>query len=522
MEAKWPFILITFGLFALLGYMIARLERTAVMNDWEKRRCDLPIMTAAFFFKPEDDMRTKADFASDNFSFCMKSYVDRFINFFAEPINSVLQKQINTSVDAANGLNMVRKLVSTMFGAFTKLLDSFFKKFTGSVFEMKRMMEYFKMAFNRLNGIVTSMIYTGLSVFRGIVNFILFIIKVVMIICGIMLIIIIILFFILFPVMPIILATLAAIVTGVLVFSGLLSSQIANEAEGQRKGFCFSEDTVIMMKDGSYKKVQDVKIGDELGEDCGRVTAVVQMDGTHVTLYDLDGTYVSESHLVQGKDKKWRSVSDDKRAKLSDKKSPIVYCFNTTSNNIPIRGETSTILYRDWEELGNDDVRGQFLWNYLILSELNRYKDYDAWKKDVMSECEVALMGKNTKVKTSKGWKRISEISFRGGTVLNRHGKEQGVRGVIYGEVENAEYGSTDAWHTALYEERDGVWMKGNSTVIEGAGNIIGMSLITDDGEFIIWDEVTKKEVIVRDFTEIGYQSIHETYPFIAARLSGY
>ena len=48
------------------------------------------------------------------------------------------------------------------------------------------------------------------------------------------------------------------------------------------------------------------------------------------------------------------------------------------------------------------------------------------------------------------------------------------------------------------------------------------MSLITDDGEFIIWDDVTKKEVLVRDFTEIGYQSIHETYPFISARLSGY
>lgn len=522
MEAKWPFILITFGLFALLGYTIARLERTSVMNDWENRRCELPIMTAAFFFKPDDDMRTKADYASDNFNFCMKSYVDRFINFFAEPINAVLNTQLNTSVDATNGLNMVRQLATSMFGAFTKMIDSFFKKFTGSVFEMQRIIEYFKIAFLRLNGIVTSMIYTGLSTFRGIINFILFIIKVVMIICGIMLIIIIILFFILFPVMPLILATLAAVVTGVLVFSGLLSSQLASEAESQRSGFCFSEDTVVMMKNGSYKHVQDVTIGDELGEHCGKVTAVVKMDGTHVSLYNLDGTYVSESHLVQGTDKVWRSVSSDNRAKPSDKKSPIVYCFNTTSNNIPIIGTTSPILYRDWEELGNEDVKGQFLWNYLILSELNRYTNYNEWKKDIASNCDVALLGKNVKVKTANGWKPISTISFRGGTVLNRHGKEQGVRGVIHGEVENAESGTTDAWHTELYEEQNGVWKKGNSTVIHGAENIVGMSLITDDGEFIIWDEVTKKEVIIRDFTEVGYKKIHETYPFIAARLSGY
>jgi hypothetical protein len=211
----------------------------------------------------------------------------------------------------------------------------------------------------------------------------------------------------------------------------------------------------------------------------------------------------------------------DKRATPCDKKSAIIYCFNTTSNNIPIRGKTSTILYRDWEELDNDDVQGQFLWNYLILSELNRYRDYHKWRKDVKYDCEVALLGKKVKVKTKQGWKYISEISFQGGTVLNRYGKEQGVRGVVYGEIEKAKYG-TETWHTELYEDQDGIWVKGNSTILHGAENIQGMSLITDDGEFIIWDDETKKEVMIRDFTEIGYQTIHETYPFISARLSGY
>ena len=69
MEAKWPFILITFALFLGLGYMIAGLERTSVINDWKNRRCELPIMTAAFFFKPDDDVRSSSDFASDNFNF---------------------------------------------------------------------------------------------------------------------------------------------------------------------------------------------------------------------------------------------------------------------------------------------------------------------------------------------------------------------------------------------------------------------------------------------------------------------
>ena len=45
------------------------------------------------------------------------------------------------------------------------------------------------------------------------------------------------------------------------------------------------------------------------------------------------------------------------------------------------------------------------------------------------------------------------------------------------------------------------------------------MTIITESGEFIIWDEIEKKERVVRDFTEVGYKTIHETYPFVASRL---
>jgi hypothetical protein len=524
MEAKWPFMLITLGLLILLGFTIGQLERSTVMNDWENRRCDLPIMTAAFFFKPDTDTRTTSTFAGDNFSFCMKSYVDNFINLFSEPIAKILGTQVDVSMSAANAVNMVRNIAQNMYNAFMKYISSYFKKFSSSVFEMNRILQYLKMAMERVNGIVTSMIFTGLTVFRGIINFILYVIRVVMIICGIMLIIIIILFFILFPIMPIILATLGTIITGVLILSGVISGTIASEAEGQRKGFCFSEDTQILVKeDGKEirKRVQDIKVGDELGGGYGNVTAVVQMDGTHVELYYLDGVYVSESHLVQGIDKVWKAVSSDERALPSDKKSAIVYCFNTTSNIIPVCGITVTTLYRDWEEISNQDEKGQYMWNYMVLCMLNKYENYQKWKKDVKQECDVAVMGKGVKVKTGEGWVRLSEIPFPGGTVLDRNGKEQGVRGVIHAEVENVQYGGTDIWHTELYEEREGVWMKGDRTILYGEEMMEGMTLITDDGEFTIWDEELQKEVIVRDFTEVGYQSIHETYSFVAARLSG-
>jgi hypothetical protein len=34
---------------------------------------------AAMFFKPDSDPRTSGDFAKDNFDFCMKTYIDKFM-----------------------------------------------------------------------------------------------------------------------------------------------------------------------------------------------------------------------------------------------------------------------------------------------------------------------------------------------------------------------------------------------------------------------------------------------------------
>jgi hypothetical protein len=80
-------------------------------------------------------------------------------------------------------------------------------------------------------------------------------------------------------------------------------------------------------------------------------------------------------------------------------------------------------------------------------------------------------------------------------------------------------------WNTELYEEHDGVWIKGTTTGLKPTTGhkdhtaLQGIHLITETGEWILWDEKEKKEKIIRDFTEVGYDSIHNTYPFVSSRL---
>lgn len=545
MDATWPFVVLTLGLLIGLCLTIASLERTGVMNRWSDRRCDLAVMVAASFFKPESDPRTSSQFAGDNFEFCMKSYVDRFIELFSAPINAVLGKQENLANGASGMMNSLRNIAHTLYTTFATYMDGYFKKFKTSVFEMSRMVQYLKMAMNRINGIIMSMVYSGITLFRGMVNAVQFIIKIILFICVLMLIIIIILFFILFPVMPIIMTTLGAIIITVTAMAGVMSGSIAADAEDKKRGFCFSGDTLLSVRrHGVYCPIPiaEIRIGDEIeDETCTgtRVTAIIQMDGEGVPLYDLEGVIVSESHLVKGTDHIWKVVGVDERAKKTEKRARVLYCLNTSTRIIPVRATNGSFLsFRDWEEIAENDATGQYYWNYLILSLLNRKDTYSQWKESVRMPTDIPLVAPERLVKTRTGFRPImsvlqeqhdesleSRVCF--GKVLDRHGKEQRILGVIHAEVEEHELDLHDPyhtqWNTELYEERHGIWIKGAVSGLKPTTgiqkNLQGIHLITETGEWILWDDIEKKEKIIRDFTEVGYDAIHETYPFVSSRL---
>ena len=543
MDATWPFVVLTLGLFVGLCLTIASMERTGVMNQWTDRRCDLAVMVAAPFFTPDTDPRTPTKFATDNFEFCMKTYVDRFMELFSAPLNAVLGKQVNLAGSASGMMNSIRNIAQTIYNTFASYMEGYFKKFKASVFEMSRIVQYLKMAVDRMNGIVMSIVYTGITMFRGMVNAIQFIIKIILFICVIMLIIIIILFFILFPVMPIIMTTLGAIIITVVAMASVMSGSLAADAEDKKKGFCLSGDTLVSVwREEVVQRIpiKDVRVGDELGGADGRtrVTAVIHMDGEGVELYDLLGVTISESHLVKGTDGVWKSVGQDERAIKTEKRERILYCFNTTTRIIPVRGSDGSLLsFRDWEEIEDDDEAGQYGWNELVLSLLNRGRVASQSNDDARMPTDIPLVAPERLVKTRVGFVPVSafttpqedadhRVSF--GSVLDRHGKEQRVLGFIRGEVEEYELDGDHLWNTELYEENDGVWIKGTTTGLKsttghkghkGHKGLQGIHLITETGEWILWDEKEKKEKIIRDFTEVGYDSIHNTYPFVSSRL---
>jgi hypothetical protein len=514
MNAKWPFIVITITLLMLFGYMIARLDRATIMANWTDRRCDIPVMFAGFFFKPEEDPRSTSDFAGDNFSFCMKSYVDSFLAIMLAPVNALFSKHVSIAGGITDVMTLVRTIAQKMYSSFASYLDQYFRRFNATVFEISRVMQYVRMAMKRMSGIMMSMIYAGISIFNGIINSIQFIIRVVLIVCTILLILIIILFFILFPVIPIILATLGTIVATVLILTGIMDASIAEAANSKKGGFCFAASTQMnVMRNGQWIEIpmKDVKVGDEIKG--GRITATIEMNGTDVTLYQIGSVFISGSHLIRGIDSHWRSVDMDERAVKTNVISDRVYCFNTTSNIIEVDGYE----FRDWEEIANDDEKGQIIWNYTVSTMINKGAPFIKWRDNLKNYVNMALVAPEVRIKTASGFVPIQTLTI-GDTIMDAKGEQQRIYGIIWGEVEGDKtFG--DQWITELYEWTEGVWIKGRASLYPGVDRMEGVSLITENGECIIWDSIQKKEKRIRDFTEVGYKSLYKTYAYVDARL---
>lgn len=526
-------MLIAFGLIFVLGLTIAKLEKTTVMNNWTNRRCDIPVMAAASFFKPDSDPRSSGEFAKDNFDFCMKTYVDKFTTLFMGPVQALFSKQVNIASSGMEGVNTLRGIAGTLYDTLLSFLEPYFRKFMASVYQMSRVVQHIHMAVKRVNAMMMAMLYSGITMFRGMLNTIQFVIKVVLIICGIMLAIMIILIFVLFPFIPMILSVLGAIVATVLSLVMVVGSEIggiADTANSDKSGFCFAKNTLVPIIRNKQKisvKVEDIKIGDKLAHNCGNVTAVIIMNGNNVQLFNINNIIVSGSHLVLGTDNIWKSVASDERAIPVKHTSELLYCFNTTTHRIPIVSTNninnidSIILFRDWEEIDDDDYKGQWLWNYNILNTLNKSTNYSKWKDGLQPGITLPLMGANMLIKTTQGFVPISSLNITKSTIVNKDGTEERVLGVICSEVENVSIKTHNnaKWHTELYELHNNIWKKGFSSIKSGNISTKGYSIITESGEFIILDETTQKEKVVRDFTDIGYKRIHETYPLVASRL---
>jgi len=114
---------------------------------------------------------------------------------------------------------------------------------------------------------------------------------------------------------------------------------------------CFDKNTLILMNDGSQKKIIHIEVGDILSDN-NVVTSKIKVTSKGSTMYSLNGVIVSDSHIVNY-ETKWIPVSQHPLAlKYDSYNEEYLYCLNTTEKIIKI----NNLIFTDWDEIYDDSL----------------------------------------------------------------------------------------------------------------------------------------------------------------------
>jgi len=172
----------------------------------------------------------------------------------------------------------------------------------------------------------------------------------------------------------------------------------------------------------------------------------------------------------------------------------------------------STVLFRDWEELDEEDTIGQEAWDRVVSKILGGVSDATPDAKDTF-----CLMDERNTVITETGVKALHEVVL-GDKLQLTYNRYTTVIGLVEGYVTGT---ATNGWMSACIEkvyEPTATPYRRVTTVKEGQQALKGRHLITDCGEFVV--NVNGQTLRVRDFTEVGADLIHLTYPLVAKSLN--
>lgn len=483
---------IVFGLVAGLGIIFAMSDRQSVMANWDSQRCGLPVIVAANMYKPANDQRSDFEFAQENFEFCVQQMIKDVFAVALAPFLTLVQSQMSAASVVQEVQNTMRSMLGNFQRVFSDLIDGVFQRFMAVGFQIRMVYTEFLAAMQKAFAIAASSVFMGISMVVGIENSYKFITKVVLIILGILVGLVIILFLVLIPVLPVIFTTIT-----VLAAAGLGSVDAG--------AFCFAPRTPIQLQNGTYTEIGSLHVGDIL-HDGTKVEGILCVSGKGAPLYQLSGIQVSGDHLVWYDTlKEWILVSEHPLSRPIVKREEVLICLNTDRHTIPVGSH----LFRDWEEMPEESPETQAAWGRLIAEMLKTpHSTYaDAY-------CILDPIWKVYKEDT--GFIPLSSVEI-GHKIRDMDGTFTTVLGIYRGQEDVVFEKSGQYWYS------DSVWWNTSTgwsqKPLKGYKiTSYGYQLITESGRFQISDGV--KIYGVRDFTEVGWNRLSETYEWMKKTIS--
>jgi hypothetical protein len=479
-----PLLATTLVFISIFIYSYASLELEDIKANWNERRCEPLVMVAAA------NIDINGMDPSENFQFCIGKIIDSSIAIFLAPMLQLFSKQIDATKPITDSMKYLREMAASLMKPLMNIFKRLWDRFGYIVFQAARIFYKLYSAMDRIFGIATAAVFAGMSMYKAIQNAIGFVFQVIIAILIVLCILVIFLFFVMWPVIPLILTMI-----------GILSATVyAGNVSGMAGSFCVAPTTLVATK-GGWKMVSELVPGEELED--GVIEGVLKFDGIGQCV-SIDGLVISKSHLIFY-DGAW-ILAGDHPVMVPCETPPFLYCLNTSSRMWKVKSDGGEYLLRDWEELP-DSPEIDLAWETMISTLLNG-------SPPVRSHPGRGCCGEDTVVWTRTKAIDICEVVV-GDYIKDKTGYTKVLGTYCDTSLVPRSGPNSSVWYYSITKKR---WI--HPYLEECCKKSYGFHLITESGTFYIGFTRPgfrdQGQLLVRDFTEVGADRIHETYAFTA------
>lgn len=351
-------IIISLIVFSIFSYCYFMQKRGEIYADWNNNRCKpqyIPI--SGFIAAPEG--QSIADYTVENFNYCVNSEAIALSGYMLQPVTYIIGSLGKILQIIATCINSIRVMFASMRDNIVNFVKLIMGKVLNIIAPLIKILIALMDSLQKTQGIMATGIFTLLAMYDTIKSAIGATLEIIIKLMAVLAVIITALWLIPFTTFLAIPATLAWIITEVilaLIVTAMVimfGIKLLKLPKGPKKpkSSCFDKDVQVKMDNGQFKNMKDIQPGDIL-ENGNKVTAKMQLNATGMRMFSIRNVVVSESHIVKYGDKWLPVINHPEAQEIHGYTEPYLYCVNTNSKEIILNG----LLFTDWDEIYDDSL----------------------------------------------------------------------------------------------------------------------------------------------------------------------
>lgn len=345
------FLFVTFTVFLIYSYFTIVTNTQPIKDDWVNQRCKPRIIPFAGLINKPDN-KTVFEYTEENFNFCVQNILTNISGFALQPFTFLISSLTKVFNSIQIAIDNLRVFVSGIRTNVQKIAESVLNSILNVIIPVQQIFIGLKDSLSKMQSILTAGLYTSLGTYYTLKSLMGAIAQFIIIILTTLAALIVGLWILPFT-WPMALAnTLIFISIAIpLTIMVLFMTQVLNvQTEGIPKvPSCFDKGTLLEMSDGTQKTIEKVEVGDILKNN-DKVICKLKLSALGQEMYYINNIVVSGSHVLKYQGK-WIPVRlHPERIPIANYGEPYIYCLNTSSKTIQIKGT----VFADWDELYED------------------------------------------------------------------------------------------------------------------------------------------------------------------------